>query len=327
MLALALTGAGAFLSGNNLLFLIFAALMAVLMVSGFISRLSLAGLELELLLPKNVSAREPTPARVKVRNLKRFSASLSIELSGRDSILAAPVYFPVIAGRGSVETGITVVFPKRGIHRGNLFLLSTRFPFGFIRRSARVTLRHETLVFPSVVAPAGVTTLPADFPGDAEGRVRGSGTDLHQIRPWVTDDDARMTDWKSTARTGSVHIREFGRDEQQMVELWFDRRIDGGQEQRFEWLVDYCAYVGWELVQQGKDVRLHLADSGEEYSGIYAILGVLALIQPSLQPLDAESSPTRGLKSDRGSQVIFSTRPRTDSGIGLFGTHMMDAQE
>ncbi len=63
MLALALTGAGAFLSGNNLLFLVFAAMLALILVSGFISRLMLSGLELELLLPEHVSARMPTQAR------------------------------------------------------------------------------------------------------------------------------------------------------------------------------------------------------------------------------------------------------------------------
>src|SRR5580698_10919402 len=95
MLALGLTGAGAFLSGNNLLFLVFAAMMALLLVSGFISRLVLSGLELELLLPENVSARMPTAARVRIRNLKRLTPSFSIELSGAP-ILKEPVYFALI---------------------------------------------------------------------------------------------------------------------------------------------------------------------------------------------------------------------------------------
>ena len=56
-MALALTGAGAFASGNNLLFLIFSAMLALLLVSDFLSRLVLSGLELELLLPEHVSAR------------------------------------------------------------------------------------------------------------------------------------------------------------------------------------------------------------------------------------------------------------------------------
>src|SRR6202042_1361997 len=106
MLALALTGAGAFLSGNNLLFLVFAAMLALILVSGFLSRLVLSGLELELLLPEHVSARVATPARIRLRNVKRLTSSFSIELAGipasnngTPSILTTPIYFPVIPGR------------------------------------------------------------------------------------------------------------------------------------------------------------------------------------------------------------------------------------
>src|SRR5580700_3387742 len=105
VVALALTGAGAFLSGNNLLFLVFSAMLALLLVSGFISRLVLAGLELELLLPEHVSARMPTSARIRIRNLKRLTPSFSIELSGT-AILKDPVYFPLIPGRATVEAAI-----------------------------------------------------------------------------------------------------------------------------------------------------------------------------------------------------------------------------
>ena len=131
--ALMLTGAGAFLSGNNLLFLIFAAMMALLLVSGFISRLVLSGLELELLLPEHVSARMPTAAKVRLRNLKPFTPSFSIELAG--DILANSTYFPMIPGQKTIEAAVEVVFPYRGGHKENLFSLSTKFPFGFLRKS------------------------------------------------------------------------------------------------------------------------------------------------------------------------------------------------
>jgi len=61
LLALGLTGTMAFLSGNNLLFLIFAVMLALFLVSGSLSRLVLSGLELELQLPEHVSARTPPP--------------------------------------------------------------------------------------------------------------------------------------------------------------------------------------------------------------------------------------------------------------------------
>src|SRR5580693_7086017 len=132
-LALILTGAGAFVSANNLLFLVFSAMLALLLVSGFLSRLVLSGLELELLLPEHVSARATTPARVRIRNLKRLTPSFSIELAGRrdavshtPSILNTPLYFPIIPGQGVIEAAIEVTFAFRGRHRENLFAISTR---------------------------------------------------------------------------------------------------------------------------------------------------------------------------------------------------------
>jgi hypothetical protein len=50
-MACVIVALGAFASANNLLFLILAIMLATFMVSGFISRLSLAGLELDFLLP------------------------------------------------------------------------------------------------------------------------------------------------------------------------------------------------------------------------------------------------------------------------------------
>ena len=82
-IALLLVGFASFLTSNNLLFLMFSAMLAILLVSGFLSRLMLSGLELELLLPEHVWARTPSPARVRLRNLKRITPSFSLELTGQ----------------------------------------------------------------------------------------------------------------------------------------------------------------------------------------------------------------------------------------------------
>src|SRR5437016_14294865 len=61
----------AFLSANNLLFLILAAMLSTLLVSGFISRLGLAGLELDLVLPEHISARRKVRAGIRLKNVKQ----------------------------------------------------------------------------------------------------------------------------------------------------------------------------------------------------------------------------------------------------------------
>src|SRR5271168_4436052 len=140
-------------------------MLALLLVSGFISRLMLAGLEIELLLPEHVSARAPASARIRLRNLKRLTPSFSIELSGRGdaantpSILKEPVYFPLVPGHTTIEAAVLVVFPYRGRHRENLFEISTKFPFGFLRKSTTVALRRETIVYPTLDPRAGMELL------------------------------------------------------------------------------------------------------------------------------------------------------------------------
>ena len=43
--------------------------------------------------------------------------------------------------------------------------------------------------------------------GDFRARLFGTGTELAQIRPYVSGDDVRQIDWKATARTGVPHVR------------------------------------------------------------------------------------------------------------------------
>jgi uncharacterized protein (DUF58 family) len=313
VLAVALTGAGAFLSGNNLLFLVFSAMLALLLVSGFISRLVLAGLELELLLPEHISARMPTSARVRIRNLKRLTPSFSIELSGAP-ILKEPVYFPLIPGRATIEAAVQVVFPRRGRHRENLFVIATKFPFGFLRKSTMVALRRETIVYPALEPRAEMEVLLDSISGEIESHARGDGRDFYRIRPYEAHDSARHVDWKSSAHTGGLQVREFTRDRQRTVEIFFDRRIAPGQHQRFEELVENCAFLVWGLgATGGRDARLwvrsqRFALALPEEGEIWDLLKFLALVEPLVllhegEALDEEPIDAANL------QVVFSALP------------------
>jgi uncharacterized protein (DUF58 family) len=290
ILAIVVTGAGAFLSGNNLLFLVFSAMLALLLVSGFVSRLVLSGLEIELMLPEHVAARMPVAARVRLRNLKRLTPSFSIELSGgaeatdgAPSILRAPVYFPLIPGGGTIEIPVQVIFPMRGRHRENLFVIATRFPFGFLRKSTTVALRRETIVYPALEPGDGVEALLDSIAGEIESHLRGDGRDFYRIRPYETQDSARHVDWKSTAHTGGLQVREFTRDRQRMVEIFFDRRMPSGRRERFEQIVENCAFVAWRLA--AREARLlvrsqRYALAVPEEGEIYDVLKFLALVEP-----------------------------------------------
>ena len=296
---LVFTGLAAFFSANNLLFLVFSAMLALVLVSEFLSRLVLAGLEVELLLPRHVSARAATPARIRVRNIKRRTPSFSIELAGRrdplsnlPSILKAPVYFPVIPAGEALEAMVRVNFPRRGRHVDNVFVISTRFPFGFLRRTTAVVLRRDTLVYPALEPTAAAESLLSRAEGELESQTRGGGHDFYRIRPWESSDDARHVDWKSTAHTGALQVREFTREENQGVDLEFDRRTPSGNHEWFESAVERCAWLAWNLEERGLEVNFRsqgVSLQVPEQAEVYEILAWLALTEPLR--IDAPSPP------------------------------------
>ena len=282
-----LIGFFAFATANNLLFLILAAMLSFGVVSGFLSRLVLAGLELELLLPEHVSARMSAAAIVRVRNLKYLTPSFSIELSGQADpdtnarpILTRPAYFPVIPGRTTLGASVEVTFPRRGRHMDNLFALTTAFPFGFVRKSTTVPLHRETIVYPALTSTADAEELLARITGEIESRFRGHGLDFHRVRPWESGDTARMVDWRNTAHTGTLQVREFAREERRSVDIHLDPAIS---PQWFEHAVEICAFLLWTLDDTETILSLHTGTQNYAIprdGDIHGALHLLALVQP-----------------------------------------------
>src|SRR5204863_404821 len=195
-------GVGAIVSANNLLFLIVAAMIATLLVSGLVSRLCLAGLELDFLVPEHIPAGRSVPAKLFVRNHKWLMPSFSIRVEAiRDPAsptLTSGVYFPLIAAGATLEEVVDVHFPRRGAYRQNSFAFSTAFPFGFLEKIARVTLRREMTVYPSIDPQPGFDNLLAGIAGEIETHYRGLGRDFYRIRPYETFESARHVDWEAS---------------------------------------------------------------------------------------------------------------------------------
>ncbi len=304
--ALILIAVLAFASANNLLFLILAAMLSTLLVSGFISRLSLAGLELEFSHPEHISARRRTPGKVVLRNLK-WIPSFSIRLTGGErSGIISELYFPSVPGGGMLEEHVDLLFPARGAYQENDFHLSTKFPFGFTDRRATVPLRQEILVYPCIDPTPDFERLLVELSGDVNSHFRGRGHDFYRIRPYVAFESARHVDWKATAHTGDVQVREFAREREPAVAVLLDTEPLPQGDAAFESMVDCCACVVWRFAQHAGKVHFHAQGFQlrvPEDGDVYAILKFLAAVTPSR----GRTPPV--LQDATGYQVIFSANP------------------
>jgi len=281
---LVVVAVGSFLSANNLLFLILAAMLSTWLVSGFISRLGLAGLELDLILPEHMSARRKVRAAVRLKNLKHWMPSFSIHLEGAAEGGFAPVlYFPVIPGGAVLEESVDLYFTKRGAQKDRSFQFSTSFPFGFSERRELVTARHDVVVYPCLDPQPGFEALLASVSGEMEALQRGRGHDFYRIRPYEAFESARHVDWRATAHTGDLQVREFAREQDHRVVIYFDLDATFEQASWFEAAVDCAAFLAFRLAERGAHIRFQTQDYDVTSPGeadIYTILKYLAVASP-----------------------------------------------
>jgi uncharacterized protein (DUF58 family) len=300
-LTVVIVGLAAFASGNNLLFLLLAALLSTLLISGFISRLGLAGLEFDLELPAHVVARREIPGQIKVRNRKFLMPSFSLHLNGaEDTGLRDEIYIPLVPSGATVTEVAPLYFRKRGRYKNKTFFFSSRFPFGFTFRRAHVRLEQEVLVYPSIDPQPGFETLFGDIAGDLESLQRGRGHDFYRIRPYILDESARHVDWRATAHTGDLQVREYTRDQDPSVTIFLD--LDTDDPAWFELAVECCAFLVWRLTEKGARIRFMTQRWMPDDPDVYAILRYLAVVDPC-----------RGLKpaipNEYSLQIALSTRP------------------
>jgi uncharacterized protein (DUF58 family) len=318
-------------TGNNLLFLILASLIAIILMSGILSSITLSGIEMRLELPENIFAGQAVRAQVELENEKLTLPSFSLRVeaaitkkSPAIALLETPVYFPYVPKRESVRQNVPITFARRGAYRQDAFRIVTRFPFGFLQKARRVELQAEALVYPSVDPSRDFVEILPALQGALESLSKGGGHDLYALRGYVPTDSARHVHWKASARSGSLMVREFTREDDCRVLLVLDPHVSdpitglnpaqsADASERFERAVTLCASVAWHFFE--RNAQLQFRSAGLETSlataeeNIFAILRHLALAQP-LAP-DPKHELLNDLAASPGLfKVIVTSQPR-----------------
>ena len=263
-----------FASGNNLLYLVLAAMLSVLFVSSFVSKLVLSGLEVDVSVPRHISARRQIRGVLRVRNLKRWMPSFAIHVAGTEEAgFAVSLFFAVIPAHGTIDEPIQIYFPTRGRRQERSFQIDTRFPFGFAEQRELVTLRQEIIVYPCLDPKPAFAALLAEVNGEIEAKQRGQGHDLHRIRPYEALESWRHVDWKATAHTGALQVREFSREQDDGVLIYLDLNVPLELNAEFEEAVACSAYLAHEFTGMGRKVRfcsqqedLRVPETGDVYT-------------------------------------------------------------
>lgn len=342
-------GIAAINTGNNLLYIVVAALLSAILVSGIASALVLRHLELDVHLPEHVFAGRPMLARLLLRNLSRWLPSFSVRvvpskrkatkrwrwepytlglprnrpaesqwlrvpdrrlrrvLENPDKpILQQCVYFPFLAAGQELLADLEMSFPARGCYREKDFGLATRFPFAFLLKTRRIALAREVIVYPAVEPPQEFCEVLPMVTGEFETFVRGRGYDLYRIREYMPEDSARHVDWKATARTGALKVREFSREDERKLRIVFDNPLPGVlATSLYERAVQLAASLGWHFHHEDVEIS-YVAPGLEPTPDVFAFLHYLALVEPQ-----EATSVFERLRASEDYNVIVTARDRS----------------
>jgi uncharacterized protein (DUF58 family) len=305
-------------TGNNLLYMVLAALLATLIVSGVASRMSIGNLSVSLRFPDHIFAGDPTQLEVTLNNQKRVMPSFSLTVAAtehrqalRKKMPPAPfslgdlAHFAILPARARARARVTRTFEKRGVYPVNGFLLRTRFPFGFVERRRFVEASGEVIVYPRPQTLDDFYHLLPLTHGQQESLLKGSGSDLYAIRQYLPSDHPRYVDWKATAKTAKLMVREFTRDDDWRVTIALDvaqlvrenpmephtspANLEVAKfTAQFEQAITFAASLLTHFLDEGAETRLLLGayDSGfgRENEHRYALLKQLARVTPVVPP-------------------------------------------
>jgi uncharacterized protein (DUF58 family) len=355
VLATLVIGIAALNTGNNLLYIVVAAMLAAILVSGVLSAMVLRGLQLEVRLPEHVFAARPLMGRVAMKNPRRFLPSFSIRIipASREKkkrpqkqwrwepttfafplnrpaerqwvrmrdwkvkrvALASPapgifdgmIYFPYLPPKAELQADVQLLFAHRGVYSESSFGLSTQFPFSFLTKTRDVPLERQIVVYPPVdPAEEMVEILPA-LRGEWDSFVHGRGSDLYRIREYMPEDSARHVDWKATAKSGSLKVREFTREDERKLRVVFDNPVTGAvSAAAYERAVNLAASLAWQFSSQNAELSFLIAGR-EPTSEVYAFLAQLAVIQPEQESQSKLADLTFAIPGQYN--IVITTRP------------------
>jgi uncharacterized protein (DUF58 family) len=287
--AFGLTFAAALNTGINLLYMLAAALMSFMLVSWWVTMMSLRRMRLSVALPRAAHREQETAVTLNIENTKRLMPAASVRVESSNAQGQAVGYLPLLGGRQVARLRVRETFPKRGDYPSPAYTIVTSFPFGIVEAWRTIQPEGRILVYPRVNP---LRTSAAEQTSGARYRARtvaGDGDEFFSLREYQPGDDIRRISWRLSARMGKIMVRELARQNARFVIFLLDTRRSPNEapdfEDRFEEAVELVASLGVTLLDRQYNVAVEtpqgVLNPGEGTGQKRRLLDFLARVAPA----------------------------------------------
>jgi uncharacterized protein (DUF58 family) len=237
--------------------------LAVLVAIGFVTTLGGARLDVERVIePAHVERGRPALGLVSVRHAgrRRSRAATAVEpVRSATSAASLAVQVPIPAMLPGRIASLPYRLPttRRGTLEAGPLQLTITDPLGLWRRVRLVGNAVTIAVRPRIHAiPSNAGGRARHLDGPLSDKApRGTNT-FHSLRGYQAGDDIRRIHWKSTARTGTLMVREHVDTSLPSTVVVLDTRPDRYLADDFEEAVDVAVSIVAAAERRGFPIRL-----------------------------------------------------------------------
>lgn len=258
-----------FFLGTNVqagwLFVIAALLLGAVVAGAFLPARMVRRVDIERHAPAEIHQGEEVIVGLSVSNRGR---GMRLGLVASDQFLSpVRVVVPPLAPGDRTEIATRRRAARRGPQESTLVELRSSAPFGVADRRRNVAATGtETLVLPAVF-PLGALPFVRSAATQAHAihtlPRRGQGPDYLGIREYRPGDSMRHVHWPSTARTGTVMVREFEEEQTRRLAIVLDASDDAGEVWTpLDRACAAAASVAFAAAAQGHGARLVAGTEG-----------------------------------------------------------------
>jgi uncharacterized protein (DUF58 family) len=205
---------------------------------------------------------------------ERAMGRIAVRNAGRRRLLPAHIELPV----GTGAAGFALPSMAAGAVHDELFAIPTAQravvivgpvrsvradPLGLARREMAWTQPIELYVHPLTVSLAGTRAgLLRDLEGQATRVISDNDMSFHALREYIPGDDRRNIHWRTSARTGTLMVRQFEDTRRTHTGLAISTdRADYADEAEFELAVSTFASIGVQVIRDDLEITALAGDA------------------------------------------------------------------
>ncbi|QZY51123.1 DUF58 domain-containing protein [Leucobacter tenebrionis] len=162
---------------------------------------------------------------------------------------------PFIGPGAEIELPVQVPAVRRGVIAVGPLTVARRDPVGLLRREVTWPERHLVHVHPALAPlPQNSAGLVRDLEGASTRRLTDSDLSFYAVREYAPGDAMRHVHWKSTAKTGTLMVRQYEESQTARVAVLFDAiRGEYRSDDEFELAVSVAASISVQAVREGRE--------------------------------------------------------------------------